>query len=317
MSVSFKHLHWKYVMDGFELRFSNLQPEDLEVTFEIMCEGELIQGTRCKNVPMGSVVEFYAIFHLRSCSASENIPVAIGVYGYEEIVAAVYITPFCSCECEKITNHIEAASQCSNNGKLVCGSCECNKGMGGKHCDCDLAYYNVSSTSELEAQCKRNADDEEVCSGKGHCQCNKCECFPGQANGKYCECNAEDGYCPKANGVECSSHGKCVCGVCECREGYSGEDCSCHAGDRHCPEYTVNPEEIQSSLEEEGEDKVDETVLESSNEAIASISDGQEINKDDQSVTQGEKIASEMATAGGLTLTLYQLFPFLLFLILF
>jgi hypothetical protein len=54
-------------------------------------------------VKVGETVTFYAKVSLNECKAGGDIAVSVGVSGYNT-VSALYITPLCGCECEKLQN---------------------------------------------------------------------------------------------------------------------------------------------------------------------------------------------------------------------
>lgn len=64
-----------------------------------------VQGRQCINVALGEQIEFFAKVSLNECKAGGDIAISIGAYGYQT-VSALYITPFCGCDCEKIQNQV-------------------------------------------------------------------------------------------------------------------------------------------------------------------------------------------------------------------
>jgi len=124
-----------------------------------------------------------------------------------------------TCSCNTTGNTTYTNSNCScqctlNNGQICSGhgTCDCNGG-----CVCDLNYNGTLCDCQL---CIGN------CFGNGNCDCeNNCHCFAGFDPGTSCFCPLE---CQKdSTGNQCSGNGKCVCGVCNCLEGYSGAICDC------------------------------------------------------------------------------------------
>lgn len=64
-----------------------------------------MQGRQCANVAIGDQIEFFAKVSLNECKSGGDIAVSIGAYGYQT-VSALYITPSCGCECEKMQNQV-------------------------------------------------------------------------------------------------------------------------------------------------------------------------------------------------------------------
>lgn len=55
---------------------------------------------------LDQIINFFAKITLNECNkAGGDIAVSIGVYGYNT-VSGLFITPVCSCECEKVRNHV-------------------------------------------------------------------------------------------------------------------------------------------------------------------------------------------------------------------
>ncbi|CAN7949459.1 unnamed protein product, partial [Ixodes pacificus] len=63
-------------------------------------------------------------------------------------------------------------------------------------------------------------------------RCGVCECHPREnreetVTGKYCEC--DNFSCDRVDGELCGGEekGSCICGKCECRNGWTGPNCNC------------------------------------------------------------------------------------------
>lgn len=144
--------------------------------------------------------------------------------------AIVSLEMICGCDCE---NRFEMSSpKCNNHGTYKCGICECDSFTSGRRCECSTAGLNVMS------QCSPD-NSSVVCSGRGHCVCDICECErrtnPEEIiSGKYCEC--DNFSCERLNGLVCGGpqHGSCECGVCNCKPGWTGADCSCRDSIETC-----------------------------------------------------------------------------------
>uniref|UniRef100_A0A8D2M9M3 Integrin beta n=1 Tax=Zonotrichia albicollis TaxID=44394 RepID=A0A8D2M9M3_ZONAL len=74
-----------------------------------------------------------------------------------------------------------------------------------------------------------------LCSGRGECSCNQCQCYEsefGNIYGPFCEC--DDFSCARYKGVLCSGHGECHCGECKCHAGFIGDNCNCSTETDSC-----------------------------------------------------------------------------------
>ena len=90
----------------------------------------------------------------------------------------------------------------------------------------------------LDNYCRPNST--QICEGRGNCVCGKCDCYMvgrdphKQFSGDYCERDYE---CDRsANGLVCSGpeNGECHRGTCLCKNGYTGNDCSCLNSTKSC-----------------------------------------------------------------------------------
>ncbi|KAK0401528.1 hypothetical protein QR680_015839 [Steinernema hermaphroditum] len=227
----YKHKEQASVQE-FVIQTSEFKSLGIDVQFSITCNGERIEGRHCPHVHDGETIEFFAKVALHECRNGGDIPVSIGVFGYNKI-SAIFVTPLCGCECEKRHLHQPRSPICYNRGDLICGVCACESGMGGNSCECDLRQYGVSAASDLDDQC-RASENEPLCSGRGKCACGACHCTNSTTSGKFCECDSSS--CPIANGRECNGQGECSCGKCVCEDGFAGPDCSCSDDQSSCTE---------------------------------------------------------------------------------
>lgn len=142
----------------------------------------------------------------------------------------IELDTLCNCPCEKSgdINFVSQSPKCSRRGDLQCGVCVCNKGYVGKNCECD--ENDSSKITDDDANCRLD-NSSQVCSGRGTCKCGTCVCKerepPKEITGKYCDC--DNFSCDKNKGVLCSgpTQGNCVCGICECLPGWTGDSCDC------------------------------------------------------------------------------------------
>uniref|UniRef100_A0A8D2MAL7 Integrin beta n=1 Tax=Zonotrichia albicollis TaxID=44394 RepID=A0A8D2MAL7_ZONAL len=83
-------------------------------------------------------------------------------------------------------------------------------------------------------ECSRELG-KPLCSGRGECSCNQCQCYEsefGNIYGPFCEC--DDFSCARYKGVLCSGHGECHCGECKCHAGFIGDNCNCSTETDSC-----------------------------------------------------------------------------------
>ncbi|XP_047479420.1 kielin/chordin-like protein [Penaeus chinensis] len=86
-----------------------------------------------------------------------------------------------------------------------------------------------------------DCDDRDPlsCNSLGTCVCGQCICNQRDdpqevVSGRFCECT--NFLCDQYLGPLCSGpdHGQCVCNKCECKPGWSGDDCACDDSVENC-----------------------------------------------------------------------------------
>uniref|UniRef100_F1L453 Integrin beta-like protein n=1 Tax=Ascaris suum TaxID=6253 RepID=F1L453_ASCSU len=233
VEVPFKYLHKAHAnLKDFVIQTSEFRSLGIGIEFSIICHGNRVQGRQCTDIRDGEMIDFYAKVSLNECRAAGDVAISIGAYGYHT-VSAMFITPMCGCDCEKVQNQERRSPLCYGFGNLICGVCECQTGKGGNNCECDLNQYGVRTATELENKCRRSPN-EAVCSGNGKCRCGRCQCDSEFTTGEFCDC--EGSSCPKFDGKLCAGQGECSCGECRCEEGFAGDDCSCNLDTTPCVE---------------------------------------------------------------------------------
>ena len=114
---------------------------------------------------------------------------------------------------------------CGDRGNCFCEQCLCHKEFLGPTCQCE------------KSKCPIGDRIPEICSGegRGRCYCEKnldnfqarCKCEPGYT-GPSCSCPISDETCrDELTNTVCfgESRGTCKCGICNCKNDYSGKFC--------------------------------------------------------------------------------------------
>ena len=102
---------------------------------------------------------------------------------------------------------VACAHRCSDHGRCQDdGSCSCEAGWWGRHCD-------------TPSPCPSACSFRGICRQLGE-EPHRCFCAPGWTGAS--DCSVGDRLCP----LNCSSHGTCRNGTCECAAGWHGELCA-------------------------------------------------------------------------------------------
>ncbi|KJH42192.1 EGF-like domain protein [Dictyocaulus viviparus] len=235
LNVSYKYLHRKpppgYDVKDFMVQTSDYKKLGVNMEFFVDCNGQEIEAQQCPKINEGQKLNFKIKVTLLECRDGADIAISVGVHGYTT-VSALYITPLCGCECEKLSQQEKNSPLCHQHGHLICGQCVCESTRGGDKCECPLATYGVKNAVELEDKC-RETQDAPICSGQGLCRCGQCQCNLPTVSGRFCQC--DNSSCPVGiNGRQCSGNGICECKKCRCEEGWEHEDCSCTTSSITC-----------------------------------------------------------------------------------
>lgn len=183
---------------------------------------------------------------------------------------------------EEMCKNTKTQSLCSGNGFCECGQCKCFDGYSGDHCECiptgcpankdgfcggpeKGVCRNCNGDKQCECRngytksdktgvcscnpklCKKNPDDEAVCSGNGDCDCDKCTCqlFDGKTpeyEGKFCEecihpnCKERPGTCENEEFYLCA---ECVYNSVR-QSKNAGEECEEQCSSKQISYYTFD-----------------------------------------------------------------------------
>uniref|UniRef100_A0A3P9JXN3 Integrin beta n=1 Tax=Oryzias latipes TaxID=8090 RepID=A0A3P9JXN3_ORYLA len=234
-------------------------PEDINLSFTATCQdGKPLPGLRkCADLKIGDTVSFDVSVETRSCSSNNpKQSFTIKPVGFEDRLE-VAVTYECDCGCSQ--NAQTNSSICSSIGTYTCGTCHCEPGYLGAHCECQEGDGNSMAVGAC-----RESEGKQLCSGRGECSCNQCLCYEsefGKFYGSFCEC--DDFSCARHKGILCSGsseqekgnadsantippelkpslfclccgHGECHCGQCKCHAGYVGDNCNCSTETASC-----------------------------------------------------------------------------------
>ncbi|KAK8383508.1 hypothetical protein O3P69_015754 [Scylla paramamosain] len=211
------------------------------------CKGTTEKATsECKGLRVGDQVEFRAEITVDKCpeDPSEWNQV-IGIYpvGLRESLI-IDLEMICDCPCERPGDegYEVASDECSGHGTYQCGVCDCDKGYLGSRCECGSSTPWGVGGSFDDSSC-RQTNTSAICSGRGTCTCGECKCNEREnpderVEGAFCECT--NFLCNRFNGQLCGGpdHGECVCNKCQCKPGWTGDDCMCEDSKDQC----MNPQ---------------------------------------------------------------------------
>ncbi|XP_065194784.1 integrin beta-1-like [Sycon ciliatum] len=197
---------------------------------------------KCVNMAVGRLATFHVSLVAENCDTLKNLKnITIRFAGFGDSV--INIEPLCECDCDQ--NPIHYSEWCDFHGSDYCGICHCNetyKSENGR-CDCrDTLQSCINPNTGL------------VCDNRGQCICERCECdkpaFDNQIiYGNFCQC--DNFSCPRDDaGRVCGGtvRGECECGVCACKNNYTGIACNC----THVTETCKAPGDLKRLCRNEG-----------------------------------------------------------------
>ncbi|XP_056640802.1 integrin beta-PS isoform X1 [Diorhabda sublineata] len=216
----------------------------LSIKFFSRClnaSGALVNTNKCGKIKVGDVVSFKIDLEVLECPknrADHFQTIKIYPVGINESLI-IDLEMLCECNCERPGDkyYKEQAPACSSMGTYKCGICECYPGAFGPHCEClpDELPTNITATDCIQPDIPNAIE----CSGRGQCVCKKCICESRLSEneriyGKYCEC--DNFSCERHDGKLCSGadHGICDCGVCHCKDEWTGTNCACIKSNASC-----------------------------------------------------------------------------------
>lgn len=134
--------------------------KDIEVKFSSDCKEFKSTGV-CSDVHVGDVLNFTATIEAKECMREGKKIIKIHPHALEQsLVVELDIQCQCNCSLKNSSTYEERSENCSGQGDLTCGVCQCLSGRFGKTCQCD----KTNSQSEDTATCKMKGSND-TCSG--------------------------------------------------------------------------------------------------------------------------------------------------------
>ena len=131
------------------VRVEDNSPESVSIHYMSSCNKKHTKRRkRCRDIPLGTSVEFTAHITLKSCS-QENQVFTISPVGMEDNFV-VEVEPVCDCDCniEGSEGYEYTSEYCNYQGNTVCGECQCfdrpeqGDKFFGQHCECSGNHTN-------------------------------------------------------------------------------------------------------------------------------------------------------------------------------
>ena len=249
---------YKKITSAVELKDN--ATSNVKISYFSSCLGQnKVETNICKGLRVGDTVTFEANIEITSCPRNPdewNQTIQIYPVGLNDALM-IDLEMICECDCEKPWNEEPNSLHCEGRGTFECGICSCFGNYYGRRCECDA---KDSDPAKEEQSCIKG-NDTKVCSGRGVCRCvndyyllkscfvtfqhfllfrcGECECYKREnpediVSGKYCDC--DNFSCDRYDGKVCSGpdHGVCVCGTCQCKDDWTGSDCSCRKSNIDC-----------------------------------------------------------------------------------
>ncbi|XP_064401289.1 integrin beta-2-like [Halichondria panicea] len=226
-----------------------------------------MNGNGCDGVQLDETAVFTVSVTLNNCNELGNGETRVLLFESRAFgTFTVTVFGVCQCDCEE--DEVENAARCSGNGAFSCGVCVCNEPYCGTNCsliidpnnggganncplggsvfgnqmcsgrgDCDCAcncdrtpgtFGTACECDTFSVMCMADENDNEICSGRGMCCNEECDCgMSPQGNryrGRLCECEPAEEICTYNEQV-CNSQGTCQCNGCDCNNDWGGLFC--------------------------------------------------------------------------------------------
>ena len=126
------------------IRVEDKSSESIQIYYTTSCgKKRNKRKRRCKNVPLGTQVDFTAHITMKKCKSSriEIFPVGL------DTKMTIEVEPICECSCSSPSVKREPSELCNQRGYNLCGDCECFSGWG-KFCQCESSSVNVTIPEE-------------------------------------------------------------------------------------------------------------------------------------------------------------------------
>ncbi|CAG2117865.1 unnamed protein product, partial [Medioppia subpectinata] len=233
------------IRSSVELRVERMS-DFIEIDLYSKCENKTEFKTNKCTFKGRPDITFYANIRLKSCPKDRSLwdqKIKIGLANINESVE-IDLRMDCECECERADKIAKNSAECHNAGTFACGICAaCNGNRTGDQCECDPE--KPIDPKDPEAHCK-HPEITNTCSGRGFCECGKCNCFVG-FSGDYCQ--YDDSNCHPDNDKNfkiCNGNGRCLEAKCNCSKGFTGKYCDCPTDNQTCTTTTNGQQQVCS-----------------------------------------------------------------------
>ena len=150
------------VVSNAQLNFN--VPDHILASVTANCSNYSPETRECIEIG-NDTVEFTISLNLKQCTQElkdgKSDEITVNIPGFSHFL--LKISGQCSCECEFET--ISESIECSKNGNLTCGLCDCKEGWKGSNCSCSTLSCPVGLNG-------KTCNGRGVCSECGECNCN-------------------------------------------------------------------------------------------------------------------------------------------------
>ena len=115
--------------------------------------------------------------------------------------------------------------ECSGQGNCQCGQCQCNKGWVGEYCECSKGSLDCGQQERRDLGLPADRGQHVCNNGTTECQCRADWSGPALQPACACSSHTDRCRVGGSSEEDCSGRGKCQCNKCQCEQGFSGSFC--------------------------------------------------------------------------------------------